>query len=270
MPPRDKISGSAPGAGGARRGEAARGREADIILRTLHGLVEPLAALLPGECEVVLHDLRLLPHSVVAVAGDLASHPVGGPPTGPLLRASAGGTYSTALGYRDRHADGREVRGSTLIVRDSAGTAVAALCIDNDTDSWQVVADLARSMMPWTRANLATGGSGDTVGADDTDDTGDTVDTTYAVGHVDALAQQVLASAIKAVGVPVDLMHKRHKLAVVRALKDRGFFRLKEGVETAAQALGVTRFSVYNYLNDIETTDAQDAARPAQGPDSGQ
>ena len=46
-------------------------------------------------------------------------------------------------------------------------------------------------------------------------------------------------------------MQKRHKIAVVNDLKDRGFFMLKESVEMAAQALQVTRFTIYNYLNEL-------------------
>ncbi len=230
---RDQRQRTAP----VRKPEAPAEDEAAVVLYTLKTLVEPLAAILPGECEVVLHDLRLLPNSIVAIAGGLTGRSVGGPATDLLLMASAQGSYSTALGYSSRHADGRELRSSTLIFRDSAGTAVAALCINNDTRSWQVVAELARSMLPWTRADVVQPGA---------------VDGEEFPPDVDELAQHVLARAIAAVDVPVDLMQKRHKLAVVQDLKDRGFFLLKESVETAAQALGVTRFTVYNYLNEID------------------
>lgn len=211
--------------------------EAALILQTLSALVEPLAAILPGETEVVLHDLRLLPNSIVAIAGNLTGRCVGGPATDMLLRASANGSYSTTLGYSSRHPDGRELRSSTLIFRDSGDTAVAAMCINNDTRSWRVAAELARSMLPWTKADV------DQTGADDGEE---------FLRDVDELAQRVLSRAIAAVDVPVDLMQKRHKLAVVQDLKGRGFFLLKESVETAAQALGVTRFTVYNYLNEID------------------
>jgi predicted transcriptional regulator YheO len=68
---------------------------------------------------------------------------------------------------------------------------------------------------------------------------------------IDELAQHLLAEAIEASGAPVDLMQKRHKIAVVNDLKDRGFFMLKESVEMAAAALQVTRFTIYNYLNEL-------------------
>ena len=43
----------------------------------------------------------------------------------------------------------------------------------------------------------------------------------------------------------------RDRLAIVRDLQAGGFFALRESVETAARALGVTRFTIYNYLNEI-------------------
>ncbi|GAB96287.1 putative transcriptional regulator YheO [Kineosphaera limosa] len=63
-------------------------------------------------------------------------------------------------------------------------------------------------------------------------------------------------------------MQKRHKLAVVGDLKERGFFMLKESVETAASALAVTRFTIYNYLNEIDAqVDARSHSRSAVGED---
>lgn len=211
--------------------------EAAVILRALTALVEPLASVLPGECEVVLHELAKLPDSIVAIAGALSGRPVGGPATDLLLRASAQGAHHTALGYRSRHPDGRELRSSTIIVRDSAGTAVAALCVNSDTRSWALLADLARSMLPV--------GSGDSAASE-------SPESENLIRDVDDLATDLLARAIASVDVPVELMQKRHKVAVVADLKDRGFFMLKESVETAAQALGVTRFTVYNYLNEVD------------------
>lgn len=210
--------------------------EAAVILNALATLVEPLAAITPGECEVVLHDLRKLPNSIVAIGGTLTGRTVGDPATDRLLRAAARGDYSNSLSYTGHHPDGRTLRSSTLIVRTSAGTPVAALCFNNDTRSWQIAAELAQSMLPRSQADVA----------DDEEFPHD----------VDELSRRMLHQAIAAVDVPVDLMKKPHKLAVVRNLKDQGFFMLREAVETAAQALGVTRFTVYNYLNEIDRDDA--------------
>ncbi len=71
------------------------------------------------------------------------------------------------------------------------------------------------------------------------------------VRDVDELAALLLRRAVQEVGVPVEVMRKKHKVQVIRQLQDKGFFLLREAVEQAAEALGVTRFTIYNYLNEI-------------------
>ena len=47
-------------------------------------------------------------------------------------------------------------------------------------------------------------------------------------------------------------MKKEHKVEVVRHLRARGFFLLRDAAEMAAQALRCSRFSIYNYLNELD------------------
>lgn len=51
------------------------------------------------------------------------------------------------------------------------------------------------------------------------------------------------------------LMKKAQKLDAVRKMQDRGLFIVKGGIEKAAAALGVTRYTIYNYLDQIRATD---------------
>lgn len=210
--------------------------ERATILRTLTALLEPLASAIPGDTEVVLHDLALLPHSIVAVAGTLTGREVGGPATNLLLQAAESGEFVSAHGYLSKHSDGRDLRSSTTILRDSNDVPVAALCINGDITSWRMIADLALSMLPTPPAAVTSPGDGE-----------------QFVRTVDELAQHLLTRAVHAQGIPTDLMHKRHKLAVVHDLKKQGFFTLREAAELAAEALGVSRFTIYNYLNEIGT-----------------
>jgi hypothetical protein len=50
-------------------------------------------------------------------------------------------------------------------------------------------------------------------------------------------------------GRPLSELDRKAKQEVVRALEARGAFSVRHGVETVASALGVSRFTVYNYLN---------------------
>ncbi|MFI9460273.1 helix-turn-helix domain-containing protein [Streptomyces xiamenensis] len=50
-------------------------------------------------------------------------------------------------------------------------------------------------------------------------------------------------------GMPLADLDRTTKQQVVRTLEARGAFAMRHGVETVAGALGVSRFTVYNYLN---------------------
>lgn len=223
--------------------------EVSTILRTLSSLVEPLAAIIPGDCEVVLHDLRLLPNSIVALAGCVTGRSIEGPATDLLLRGSAQRQLESHIGYVSRAPDGRELLSSTLIFRTSGGEPTAALCINCDTRHWRVLADVAAAMLPFSDN-----------GSSQDPDTNE-----HFITDVDNLADDLLARAIATVDVPVDLMQKRHKLGVVQDLKERGFFILRESVERAARALGVSRFTIYNYLKELDQADQPDPVpRPSK------
>ncbi|MEU0394549.1 helix-turn-helix domain-containing protein [Streptomyces sp. NPDC006208] len=59
----------------------------------------------------------------------------------------------------------------------------------------------------------------------------------------------ILAALERQHGRPLAELDRKTKQSVVRTLEARGAFSVRHGVETVASALGVSRFTVYNYLN---------------------
>jgi HTH domain len=59
----------------------------------------------------------------------------------------------------------------------------------------------------------------------------------------------ILAALERAHGKPLAELDRKTKQSVVRTLESRGAFSVRHGVETVAGALGVSRFTVYNYIN---------------------
>ncbi|MCL7375679.1 helix-turn-helix domain-containing protein [Streptomyces sp. 35G-GA-8] len=59
----------------------------------------------------------------------------------------------------------------------------------------------------------------------------------------------ILAALERRHGMPLAELDRKTKQSVVRILEARGAFSVRHGVETVASALGVSRFTVYNYLN---------------------
>ncbi|GCD33902.1 helix-turn-helix domain-containing protein [Streptomyces chrestomyceticus] len=67
--------------------------------------------------------------------------------------------------------------------------------------------------------------------------------------HLSESLDHLLAELERRHGVPLSDLDRRTKQSVVRVLEARGAFSVRHGVETVAGALGVSRFTVYNYLN---------------------
>lgn len=59
----------------------------------------------------------------------------------------------------------------------------------------------------------------------------------------------ILAALERKHGKPLAELDRKAKQEIVRSLEARGAFSVRHGVETVASALGVSRFTVYNYLN---------------------
>jgi HTH domain len=66
-------------------------------------------------------------------------------------------------------------------------------------------------------------------------------------GALDRLIEQVE----RELGGKLPVLSREDKQEAVRRLDDRGAFLLRRSVEDVADALGVSRITVYNYLNAI-------------------
>ncbi|MGE5484804.1 MAG: helix-turn-helix domain-containing protein [Ignavibacteriales bacterium] len=74
-----------------------------------------------------------------------------------------------------------------------------------------------------------------------------------------AALPSMLKEAEALVGRPISMMNRDEKLKVIRELDSRGAFLLRNSVEDVARALQVSRFTVYNYLDDIRQSQPGEA-----------
>lgn len=173
---------------------------------------------------------------------------------------------------RDRGQHGWQLRSTTMIVSDKAGTPVAALCINSDVSPWLAARSLIDGMVVGGSRVVSDApglAAGDPIPQPADPRTAADLDVAYPATadartkeifprSVDELVSHLIDDAIRQVDVPVELMKKSHKVAVVDELEKRGLFLLRDAVETIAVALGVSRFTIYNYLNELDSTGKRD------------
>ena len=68
----------------------------------------------------------------------------------------------------------------------------------------------------------------------------------------DAL-DDILRMAEREIGAPANEWERAEKQRVVRMLDERGAFLLRGAVDDIAQIMGVSRITIYNYLNALES-----------------
>lgn len=220
-------------------------RERAAILSAVDSIVPMLAAMAGDHVEVVLHDLTQPESSVRRIAnGHITGRRPGsavleGPGNDKALAILAAGMegagplqHLPVFPYPTWARDGRGLTSGTVMFRDSLGLTFAALCLNADFNAIEAAQAVLQRLLPG-RAGPAEAPQRD-------------------APDMEALMREIIDAAVRRHGKPVARMNKDEKTDAVETMLDRGLFIVKGGVEKAASALGVTRFTVYNYLEAVK------------------
>lgn len=196
---------------------------------------ECIARQFGNDCEVVLHDLsRSYDHSIVAIwNGHVTGREVGGGGTDAglaILRGTA--EPKDQYCYINKTKEGRILRSSSKYFLDENGKVVGSLCINFDITC---LVDAQAAMMKLTsqeeeRKEVFT-------------------------SNIDELLDALMNEAVESTGhtlETMDQMDKNDKVSAVKYLDKRGAFLIKKSAEKIADFLGISRFTVYNYLNEAQ------------------
>ncbi|MGR6655167.1 helix-turn-helix transcriptional regulator [Pseudomonas mosselii] len=213
--------------------------ERQLTLTVLQATLQALGSVVPRNVEILLHDLEHPEHSVVAIVnGHLSGRRVGSPILAApeqdqgfkaLMQASADqqGCAPVVLPDYPTTLKGRSLRSATAIFRDRDGLPFASLCVNTDVTGLEAAMAFLQHFQPLGAAPAP---------ADEAAD-------------ITALMAGIIQDALQRSGQ--GRMNKQAKVEAVRLMQERGLFIVKGGVEKAAEALGVTRYTVYNYLEQL-------------------
>jgi predicted transcriptional regulator YheO len=233
---------------GAPSQEAVAAERAAVI-NALRPIVPMLAAMAGPHLEVVLHDVSKPENSVVAIAnGHISGRSVGssvleGPQNdkgfeaATKLKSSEGAVHSLVEDYVTTTASGRQLKSASAIFRDSSGEPFATLCLNADISGFQVAHGwLERMLKPLVQQAMAPAAATVTLAAEP---------------QMDTLMQEIIDAAVPVPGGTAASMKRADKIQAVGEMQRRGLFIVKGGVERAAAALNVSRFTIYNYMEQL-------------------
>jgi predicted transcriptional regulator YheO len=215
----------------------------------LVAIARAIARTIGPRCEVVLHDYREWDRSGSTIVwienGHVTGRHVGGPTTNLGLEAMRAG-YASAdrFNYLSRAKDGRTLRSTSIYFQNRTGKLIGSLCINVDVDAF-VTARAALDALLGVEAEVT--GDGDETETFGTD-----------IGEV--LDAQIQA-ALSRTGKPLPSLSREDRVAVVRHLDEKGAFLVKRAADRIARSLGISRVTVYAYLEEARATGASNDGR---------
>lgn len=208
----------------------------DDTLTALQPVVEALGKTFGPSCEVVLHDLSNPESSVVCISnGHVTRRKVGSPATDVALRMLKNPPPGDALvNYETRTEDGRVLKSTTVLLRNRKGRVIGCLCVNIDLSKFLSIKTLLDEF-------CEVSGSDNNCEEKSSEEFAQTLN--------DVLIA-IVRKAAGMLGVNPAAMSREQRIEFIKLVDEAGLFQIRGGVEFVAEQMGISRFTVYNYLKE--------------------
>ena len=210
-------------------------KERDLIINNLKQLADAISNIFPGFVEVVIHDLNKLNNSIVYIVGNITNRKIGGPPTDLLLKSlnEEKENITDKYNYKTINNDGKQLKSTTIFIRDSEDNVVAAFCINMEINS---ILNASKLLQNLTSTIEDQGYESESFSLS-------------IFGTLDALFDQT----IDEMGKDLARMTKEDRIKLVQQLNKYGAFQIKDSISHVSMRMGVSKYTIYNYLKEINT-----------------
>jgi len=205
----------------------------ETILHAIEPIVGGIAELFGSNCEVVLHSLADLQHSVIKIEnGYITGRKVGSPLTDLSLKILKGAhslESDISKSYYTKTKDGKVLKSVTVLIRNAQGKPIGFLCINIDLS-----APIFETLLNFLPTDL-------------------TVNTPeHFVRNVHDLINDALDGVITETNKGESIPNSDKNRLIVLEFYRRGMFDVKEAVDLVAQRIGVSRYTIYNYIREAK------------------
>jgi len=213
------------------------------ILQSLRPLVKALAKTLGESCEVVLHDFSDTEHSIIMIVNNyVTGRQVGDPLTDLGLRIlrSGGCKDDTLVNYESTTKSGRKLRSTTVFIRDpKSKKLIGAICINFDLTDYEKMKRMWEDFCQTAPLFKQI----------ESEDKSKEINETFARNPKEIL-EEAIKKGIKEIAKPLSSMNKDDRIKLIRLLDKRGIFLIKGAIDEVAKELGISHYTIYNYLRE--------------------
>ncbi len=208
----------------------------DARIEAILPIVRGLAEMFGPSCEVVLHDLTRLPRSIVAIEnGSVTGRTVGGGPTDRMLRSLRNSDSSNDVRLYVSSHDGKIFKSLAVTLRDAEGVAFGLLGLNLDISE---IVQAQRTLATMTAVGRLGGEAAPEAGE-------------IFAGDIRDVVTGMITRILGEIGRTPGAMSREEKMEVVKRLEERGAFLVKRSAEQVAEALDLSRYTIFSYLKEI-------------------
>jgi predicted transcriptional regulator YheO len=211
-------------------------QEDELIINNMRSLVKGLGTFLGKHCEIVLHSFKDLDHSVIEIVnGGVTGRTIGSPMTDLALSimSKLDSCENDIIGnYYSQSKSGDRLKSITIIVRNLKGKAIGFLCMNMNLSA--PTESFMKELLEPQGTALRQG----------------------VIEHYPLTSEELLQRSFEEVVQVVNSYEKLNPTervkTIVKELYTRGIFNIKNGIDYVAENLGISRYTVYNYIRDIK------------------
>jgi predicted transcriptional regulator YheO len=212
------------------------GEQLDPRLRAFLPVVRGLAQLFGRDCEVVLHDVARLPHSIVAIEnGAVTGRTVGDVPTDRMLRNLRHADEANDVRLYLTSRDGKILKSLAVTLRDEDGRPLGLLGLNMDISE---IVQAQRALANLTAVGRLAGEA-------------EPEEAEIFAGDIRDVVSGMITTILGEMGKTPAAMSRDEKMEVVKRLEERGAFLVKRSAEQVAEALDLSRYTIFSYLKEI-------------------
>jgi predicted transcriptional regulator YheO len=207
--------------------------ENQLLLREGKKIVDALGKTFFPLVEVVLHDLTVEQHHVVAISNNLSGRKLGDSTTEIGLARMTDPSFPEVLqNYPNRFPDGRPAKSTSIGIKNSAGDYVMAICLNIDVSVLTAAAGSLHQLIQTQVAPVA-------------------IQENLVAPSLD-LIRSTLEQFATGLNTTPHMLSRAQRRSAVQHLAEAGLMDLKNAQTIVANTLGVARSTVYTYLPNKE------------------
>lgn len=211
------------------------------ILKGMMPMVEGIANTFGKNCEVILHDIRYPQSSIISIAnGHVTGRTIGSPMSEYGLAALRRGKFDeNIVNYSKKTKDGKLLKSTSMFIKDENDKLIGFLCINYDISELTIAKNIINDMTNIIDTADFSGNNEDSYGS-----------------TVNEMLSDIVNKTLEPIGKPVAFISKEEKVNIVQLLDEKGVFLIKGAIDYVAKVLCVSRYTVYNYLDEIRADDS--------------